>query len=150
MFQSYLSDVCVLVFITKPMKYCNVGGFVLQSPSDIDISVGSTHHPTGFEFYPYGMSLNLACDHFALLNGTIGECDSWLYVCDPCIEKLMLMQQTCLFLFLLPLVTNIASVQICASYCATSKLDVFFNLFLECQCFGHRILDLPVNSPRGG
>ena len=30
--------------------------------------------PTGFEFDPYGMSLNLACDHLALLNGTISEC----------------------------------------------------------------------------
>ena len=150
MFQSYLSDVCVFVFITKLMQYCNVGGFRRQTPSDIDINVGSTNHPTGFELDPYGMSLNLACDHLALLNGTIGECDSCLYVCDPCIEKLMLMQQTCLFLFLLPLVTNIASVQICASYWATAKLDVFFYLFLECQCFGHRILDLPVNSLRGG
>ena len=150
MFQSYLSDVCVFVFITKPCIIAMLADLYYKIQV---ISISMLARPTtqqASNLTPYGMSLNLACDHFALLNGTIGECDSWLYVCDPCIEKLMLMQQACLFLFLLPLVTNIASVQICASYCATAKFYVFDYLFLECQSFGHRILDLPVNSLRGG
>ena len=74
MFQSNLSDVCGVIFITKP---CNIAMLadLYYKAQVISISMlARLPTPTGFEFDPYGMYLNLACDHLALLNGTISEC----------------------------------------------------------------------------